>query len=240
MSRRILVLSDSLAFHGPGLAELTTEPRLWPNIMAAESGSEATIYGRRGWTARDVWFAITKDPHVYSVLLPRADVVVLAVGGMDYLPSIMPAHLREGIRLLRPPILRRFATGALRRAQPTGARLLRGRWRTLPQPMTEHYLTRCVQGIRYFHPSTRILGIVPPPHDAPAYGRVTAGHPAAVGAALRWADRVQIDALRLDTWVAPYLGTRDMNVDGMHWGWSCHRAVGERAAQLLTGPALDG
>jgi diglucosylglycerate octanoyltransferase len=235
---QILVLTDSLAFHGPGLGELTTEPRLWPNVLATrltelDKPAEAAIFGRRGWTARDVWFALTRDPYVYSVLLPRADVVVLAVGGMDYLPTVLPAHLREGIRLLRPKPVRTAVTGAFRRAQPAGARLLRGRWRNLPQSLTDHYLTRSVQGIRHFHPDTVLLGITPPPHDAPGYGRVRAGHRPAVRATLNWARANEVTLLRLDEWVAPFSGTEDMNVDGIHWGWQCHRAVGEQAAAVL-------
>ena len=240
----VLLLTDSLAFHGPGMGELTTEPKLWPNVLAAALSTpdrpcHATIFGRRGWTARDAWFALTRDPHVYSVLLPRADEVVLAVGGMDYLPAILPSHLREGIRLLRPRPLRIAATALFRRAQPVGAALLRGRWRTLPQPLTNHYLSRCVAGIRYFHPHIRILGVVPPPHDAPGYGRVRAGHPPAVRAALDWGRQAGVELLRLDEWVRPFLGTPGMNVDGIHWGWDCHRAVGEQAAAVLraVGPA---
>lgn len=234
------MLTDSLAFHGPGQGELTTEPRLWPNLMAAaltELGvpSEATSYGRRGWTARDAWFALTRDPYLYSVLLPQADVVVLAVGGMDYLPAVLPTHLREGIRLLRPKPLRRLATGTFRRAQPLGARLLRGRWRTLPQSLTDHYLSRSVQGIRHFHPDTVVFGITPPPHDAPGYGRVGNGHLPAVRAAQRWAAADAVELLPFDEWVAPFIATEGMNADGLHWGWQCHRSVGERAAARLAG-----
>ncbi|HEX8095119.1 SGNH/GDSL hydrolase family protein [Jatrophihabitans sp.] len=243
----ILLLTDSLAFHGPGMGELTTEPKLWPNVLAAALSTpgrpcRATIFGRRGWTARDAWFALTRDPYVYSVLLPRADIVVLAVGGMDYLPTILPSHLREGIRLLRPRPLRTAATALFRRAQPLGSVLLGGRWRTLPQPLTNHYLSRCVAGIHYFHPHIQVLGVVPPPHDAPGYGRVRAGHQPAIRAALDWGRQAGVDLLRLDEWVRPYLGTPGMNVDGIHWGWDCHRAVGEQAAARLRaiGPAKAG
>jgi hypothetical protein len=245
-AHNILLLTDSLAFHGPGMGELTTEPRLWPNVLAAtltDQGldSQATIFGRRGWTARDAWFALTRDPYVYSVLLPRADTVIVAVGGMDYLPSILPTHLREGLRLLRPKPLRTAATGLFRRAQPIGSKLTQGRWRTLPQSLTDHYLTRCVNGIRHFHPDTQVLAVVPPPHDAASYGHVRAGHPAAVRAALAWGRAVDVQLLRLDEWVAPFVGTPGMNVAGMHWGWDCHRAVGEQAAAvMLAGPPAAG
>lgn len=234
----LLVLTDSLAFHGPGLGELTTEPRLWPNVLADAITAEgrpstATIFGRRGWTARDVWFALTRDPYVYSVLLPRADTVVLAVGGMDYLPAILPSHLREGIRLLRPKLVRTAASAAFRRLQPVGSRVLNGRWRNLPQGLTDHYLTRCVLGIRHFHPDARVVGVTPPPHAAPGYGLVTAGHQRAVRATLAWAEQVDVELLRLDEWVAPHIGSPGMNVDGIHWSWDCHREVGKRAAVLL-------
>jgi hypothetical protein len=237
--RQILVLSDSLAFHGPGLGELSTEARLWPHVMASaltrRTGLPATsvVYGRRGWLSRDAWFALTRDPHVFSVLLPAADTVVLAVGGMDYLPSVLPAHLREGIRLLRPPAVRRQATSALGWLQPRAARWSGGRIRTLSQASTDHYLGRCVQGIRHFHPSTRVLVAVPPPHTAASYGRVATAHPAAVRACLEWAERHDVEALRFDRWVADHLGTAGMNVDGIHWGWDCHRRVGEESAAVL-------
>ncbi|HEX2901962.1 MAG TPA: SGNH/GDSL hydrolase family protein [Jatrophihabitans sp.] len=232
-SRRVLVLSDSLAFHGPGLGELTTEPRLWPNVLARATGAEVTIFGRRGWTSRDAWFALTRDPHVYSVLLPQADAVVLAVGGMDYLPAVLPSHLREGIRLLRPQPLRRLATATFRNAQPLAARALNGRWRNLPQRLTDHYLARCVAGIRYFHPSTRILLITPPPHAAPGYGRVTAGQPPAVRASQQLAARLGAELLPFHEWVDPFIATPGMNPDGIHWSWACHRAVGTRTAEVL-------
>jgi hypothetical protein len=38
-----------------------------------------------------------------------------------------------------------------------------------------------------------------------------------------------------DKWVAPLVGTEGMNVDGIHWGWQRHQAVGAAAAELLGG-----
>jgi hypothetical protein len=236
--RQVLVLSDSLSFHGPADGELTTEPRLWPNVMArllTEQGepTEATIYGRRGWTARDAWWAITRDPHVFSVLLPRADDVIFAVGGMDYLPTILPIHLREGVRLLRPEPVRKVATGFFRRAQPRGSKLFGGRWRTLPQALTDDFLTKCAGGVRYFHPDVNLFGVVPPSHVADAYGRVTSGHAGAIRSALAWGEKNDVQMLRVDEWTAPFIGSPGMNPDGIHWGWDCHRTVGEHAAKVL-------
>jgi lysophospholipase L1-like esterase len=236
--RCVLVIADSLAFHGPARAELLTHPDLYPNVLASALSApgrpvRVEVVARLGWTARDAWEALTRDPRVYSLLLPRADAVVLAVGGMDYLPAILPTHLREGIRYLRPDWLRRAARAGFRAAQPYGARLARGRWRTLPQRLTDDYLSRCVTGIRTFRPGVPVLGILPPPHDAPAYGRVVAGHHRAVEAARRWGAREQVPMLDLPALVGPYLAAGQLNPDGMHWPWDCHRAVGKALAAAV-------
>lgn len=231
--RRVLVLADSLAYHGPKRAELLTEPRLWPNIMARELPCEVEVVARLGWTARDVWWALTKDPHVYSVLLPRADAVILAVGGMDYLPALIPTYVREGIPYLRPSWLRRGARLAYRAAQPWGARAHGGRWRNLPQALTDHYLSRSVAGIRYFHPTAVVAGMIPPPHNAALYGHVTGGHAPAVAAAVAWAARESVPMLDTPTLIAPELAAGRCNIDGLHWGWPAHEAIGTAYAALL-------
>lgn len=243
---QVLLLTDSLAFHGPGMGELTTEARLWPNVMAdrlASSGQpcEVIIYGRRGWMARDAWFALTRDPYVYSVLLPRVQVIILAVGGMDYLPR----HHAHSPSRRHPAAAAETARhcgdrGFPARAQPVGSQLLRGRWWRLPAGLTDHYLSRCVQGIRYFHPTTRVSGVVPPPHHAPGCGHVRAGHLPAVRAALKWGQREWVELLRFDQWVAPFIATGGMNVDGIHWGWDCHREVGQRSAAILANSGSPG
>lgn len=229
----LLVVADSLAFHGPERGELSTDPRLFGNVAAAALGTTADLVARRGWTARDAWWALTRDPHVYSVLLPRAEAVLLAVGGMDYLPAVLPTYLREGIGYLRPPALHRAARAAYLAAQPVGARLTRGRWRTLPQRLTDSYLSLCVAGVRYYHPGVPVLGILPPPHCAPLYGRVTAGQAPAVAAARAWGAREGVPMVDLATVVAPYVGNGRGNPDGIHWGWDCHAVVGNAVAEAV-------
>jgi len=238
--RCVLVLADSLAFHGPDRAELLTHPGLYPNVLAAALSRPGQpvaveVVAKLGWTARDAWEALTRDPRVYSLLLPRADAVLLAVGGMDYLPAILPSHLREGIRYLRPDWLRHAVRAGYRAAQPRAARLTGGRWRTLPQRLTDDYLTRCVTGVRTFRPGVPVLGIVPPPHAAPLYGRVTAGHPGAVRAARAWGARHGVPMLDLPAIVGPYLRAGRFNPDGMHWPWDCHRDVGQALARAVDG-----
>jgi hypothetical protein len=229
----LLVVADSLAFHGPERGELATHPGLFGNVAAAELGTALDLVARKGWTARDAWWALTKDPHVYSVLLPRADAVLLAVGGMDYLPAVLPTYLREGIAYLRPPALRRAARTAFLAAQPIGARLTGGRWRTLPQRLTDHYLSLCVYGIRYYHPGVPVLGILPPPHRADLYGGVTAGHPPAVTAARAWGRREGVPMVDVSSIAARHLALGRCSPDGMHWGWDCHAEVGRAVAAAV-------
>jgi hypothetical protein len=241
----LLVVADSLAFHGPERGELSTRPELFPNVAAADLGTTADLVARRGRTARDAWWALTRDPLVYSVLLPRADAVLLAVGGMDYLPAVVPTYLREGIGYLRPPAIRRAARAAYQAVQPVGARVTGGRWRTLPQALTDAYLSRCVGGIRYYHPGVPVLGVLPPPHDAPLYGRVTAGHAPAVAAARAWGEREEVPMVDLASIVARHLAAGGGNPDGIHWSWQCHAEVGHAVAEavrkaLATGGTLGG
>ena len=229
----LLVVADSLAFHGPERGELVTHPGLYGNVAAAALGTTLDLVARRGWTARDAWWALTRDPLVYSVLLPRAEAVLLAVGGMDYLPAVLPTYLREGIPYLRPPGLRRAVRGAYRAVQPVGARLTGGHWRSLPQALTDAYLSRCVGGIRYYHPGVPVRGILPPPHAAPLYGRVVTGHRPALAAARAWGAREGVPMVDVSSIVARHLAAGGLNPDGIHWGWPCHAEVGRAVATAV-------
>ncbi len=232
----MLVLGDSLTFHGPHRAEPLTDPRLWPNVVAATLGAHVDVVARLGWTSRDAWWAVTKDPNVWSVLLPRADVLVLAVGGMDQLPASVPTWLRESIPYVRPGALRRGVRTAYRRATPHVIRATGGRLRTVPQPVTDHYLTRVVEGARFFHPGLAVVAMDPPPYDAPAYPSQR-HHAAAVGAAQRWATSIGVRLVETGPLVRPHLRAGRNNPDGMHWGWECHAEVGAAVAEAIRADA---
>lgn len=241
--RHVLVVADSLAFHGPERGELLSDPRLYPNVMAAELGRDgvpvrADVVARLGWTARDAWWALTRDPAVYSLLLPRASAVVLAVGNMDYLPTTVPTWLREGIRYLRPPAVRRAVRATYRAVQPWAARVTP--WRALPQHLTDEYLSRCVGGVRYYHPGVPVVGVLPPPHRAPSYGGRPRGHAAAVAGARPWAAGAGVPVVDLAALVGPHLAAGRANPDGMHFGWDSHQAVGVALAAAVCAAWADG
>jgi len=233
MRARFLVLGDSLTFHGPSAAELVTHGRLWPNVAAAALGAQADVVARLGSLTRDGWWAMTKDAYVYSVLLPRADAVVLALGTMDHLPASVPSYLREGIPYLRPGGLRRGVRAAYLRAHPLAVRAFQGRVRMLPQRATDSYLTRSVLALRALFPGLPVIGIVPAPFAACSNYPVTATHPPAVEAARAWGRREGVPLLDLDAVAAPYFARRAHNPDGLHWSWELHREVGESLATLL-------
>lgn len=113
----LLVFADSLAYYGPTGGLPADDPRIWPNIVASQLGWDLELVGRIGWTCRDVWWAATQDPRSWAAL-PRAGAVIFATGGMDSLPSVLPTALRELIRYVRPPWLRRWIRGGYGWVQP--------------------------------------------------------------------------------------------------------------------------
>lgn len=229
----VLVLADSLAWHGPERAELLTDPRLWPNLMAADLGVPVEVVGRAGFTAREAWWALTKDPRVYSLLLPQAQLVMFAVGNMDQLPVGVPTYLREGMAHLPTPRLRAGVKTCYGRANPLLVKASGGRMRVLPQRLTDYYLTMSVQALRALRPALPVLGVIPPLWSSPYYPS-TRPHAAAVRAARAWGQRLDVPLVDWEAVLAPFV-PGGLNRDGLHWGWPAHRAVA-----AATGPVLAG
>ena len=237
---RLLVIGDSVSFHGPEHAAVLSEPRLWANVTAAGLGWEADIYGRVGWTARDVWWALKGDPYLTSVLIPRADVIVLAIGAFDHLPVIMPTYLREGIARIRPGSVRRVVRKAYSFAQSHGVKVTRDLFRVLPQAAVDRYLSRSVQALRSLHPQIQLIGWIPYEHASRYYGYVLDGHDTAVQAAKAWGIEHEVPMVDLDEIVTPHMRAGLGNPDGMHWGWQSHHAVGEMTEKIIRNLSLPG
>ena len=243
MTAHVLVFGDSLTFHGPAGPVPLRDPRLYPNVLAerlsaASAGADvrADVVARLGWTARDAWWALTKDPVVASVLAPRADALVLAVGQMDQLPAAIPTYLRDGIPYVRPGSLRRRVRATYRRVGPMVIRATDGRLRQLPQAATDTYLDRLVQAVRLLAPAGTDLPVVllgPSPWRSEAYPS-RRPHAPAVAAARDWARGAGVPMVELDPLVGPSLADGTANPDGLHWSWATHQLVGEAAANLLT------
>lgn len=230
--RGIVVVADSLAFHGPERPEAADDPRLFPAVLGAALDRPVHLFARMGWTTRDAWWAVSGDPALWSALRD-ADAVVLAVGGMDYLPTVVPTYLREGIRYVHSDRVRTRLRSAYQAVQPGLAAISRGRVRALPQRLTDAYLSRIVAAIRGVRPDVAVVGILPPPHRAPMYAQQLAGLPPAVSAARAWGLREGVPMADLPSVVGPQLLRRVHNPDGIHFGWPTHAAVGGLLADVV-------
>lgn len=226
----LLVIGDSLSFHGPQRAEPPSDPRLFPQVAGRLLGADVDLVARQGWTARDGWWALTKDPVVWGEYLPRAHALVLAVGGMDQLPAPIPTWLRDSIPYVRNSRVRRVARDALRGATPTAVRRLGGPFRTLPQAATDRYLTRIVEGVRALRPELPIALLGPAPWTGPYYPSVRS-HAPAVAAARHWAREHDVAYVDIEALVAPRLAS--CNPDGLHWSWEVHELVGAKVADAF-------
>lgn len=239
MTSTLLVFGDSLCFHGPTGPMAADDPRLWPNVAATRLGGSAKLFAGFGWTARDAWWALTGDPNVWAAL-PGADVLVLAVGSMDTLPSPLPTYLRTGLRYLRPDRLRHAARRGYTRVQPVLSRALGGRPVALPPALSAHYLDRTLGAIRTLRPDLPAVAILPATHRAASYGYVHTGHGPARAAIQAWADRRGVPLLDLTELTREHVFRGDGNPDGMHWGWPGHELVGAALAKLLGEPMPVG
>lgn len=233
----LLVFGDSLSFHGPEGPHPADDQRLWPNRAAAELGGQAELFAGFGWTARDAYWSLAGDPRVWTQL-PRADVLVLAVGSMDTMPSPLPTYLREGLRYLRPDPLRRWVRDRYLTAQPWLVKATRGRPVALPPALTVRYLDRVVSSIRALRPDLPAVGVLPPVHRASSYGYVHTGRQGAVAAIQAWGDRAGVPLLDLAALVGDHVLAGRGNPDGIHWGWEAHELVGKALANEV-GALLD-
>jgi len=227
-TRYVLVLGDSLAYHGPQAAVPLTDERLYPNVMAAALGHEVRVdvLAQLGWTAREAWWALTKDPHSWGEYVGRADGLLLAVGGFDQLPAAVPTYVRESLAYVRPGSLRRRAKTTYSSLAPHVMRATDGRMRQLPQRATDVYLTRCLEGVRAFRPDIPTVLMGPSPYDSAMYPSQRP-HAPAVAAARSWAQGADVGFVDIDPLVTPCLGEGRNNPDGLHWGWQAHSNVGQ-------------
>ncbi|HEX7353240.1 MAG TPA: SGNH/GDSL hydrolase family protein [Mycobacteriales bacterium] len=226
----VVVIADSLAFHGPERAEPIDDPRLWPNLMGVRLGVEVEVFARQGWTAREAWWALSRDPRIWP-LLPKAEAVLLATGGMDKLPTALPSYLRSGLSYLPTEKSRRLARRAYLAVNPVAIRLVGGPFRTLGQRQTDAYHSRCVAALRALRPDLPVAGVVVHDWSSPYYPS-NHTHAAAVAATVAWAARERIPLADWATAVAPF-APHGLNPDGMHLGWAAHAAVAEATAEVL-------
>lgn len=233
----VIVLSDSLAYYGPQGGLAADDPRIWPSIVGKRLGRTVELFGRIGWTSRDIWWAITQDPRIWAAL-PTAEVVVLAYGGMDSLPSPLPTALREQIRYLRPSRLRQVVRDGYAWVQPRAAHL--GWPLALPPRITVEYLEKVRDALVQLRPDLPIVLCLPPTHASPYYGKVHRGRVPTTTAMREWAQANGVATVDFYPTTLDEFGNHpeDMNPDGIHWGLRCHERIAEVVVAGV-GPVLE-
>jgi diglucosylglycerate octanoyltransferase len=217
----LLVFADSLSYYGPTGGLPSDDPRIWPNIVADALDWDLELIGRIGWTCRDVWWAATQDPRSWAAL-PRAGAVVFATCGMDSLPSPLPTALRELIRYVRPPRLRRWARDGYGWLQPRLSPIARS---ALPPALTAEYLEMTRAAIDFNRPGLPMVASLPSVHIAETYGKAHHGREPTVRAITAWARRHEVPLVDLKAAVGDEVLSGRGNPDGIHWNFEAHRAV---------------
>ncbi|WP_028479633.1 diglucosylglycerate octanoyltransferase [Nocardia sp. CNY236] len=226
----LLVLADSLAYFGPKGGLPANHPLIWPNLVAAELDWDVELVARIGWTCRDAYWALIGDPRVWAAV-PRAGAVVFAVGGMDTLPSPLPTALRELIRYVRPPALRRAVRATYAWSQPKLSKL--GGPVALPPAVSVDYLDQSRAALAQLRPDLPVVGVLPSVHNCDAYARVHTGRPRAVEALRTWSERTSVPLVDLGEAVRDNVFSGEANPDGIHWGWAGHAAVANAMVKIL-------
>ncbi len=227
--RTLLVFCDSLSYYGPQGGLPADDPRIWPNIVAAQLGWDCELIGRIGWTCRDVWWAATQDPRAWAAL-PKAGAVIFATSGMDSLPSPLPTAVRETIRYIRPPRLRRWVREGYGWLQPRLSPVSRS---ALPPKLTVEYLEMTRGAIDFNRPGIPIVACLPSVHVADSYGKAHHGRAGTVNAITEWAANEGVPLVDLKEAVEPHIVGGRGNPDGIHWNFEAHEAVTELMMKAL-------
>lgn len=221
--RTLLVFCDSLSYYGPTGGLPADDPRIWPNLVVRQLDWDVEVVGRIGWTCRDVWWAAIQDPRAWAAL-PRAGAVVVATSGMDSLPSPLPTALRELIRYVRPPLLRRWVRDGYGWVQPRLSPVARP---ALPAHLSVDYLEQTRAAIDFNRPGIPFVACVPSVHVADTYGRSHRWRDATETAIRAWGAQRDVPIVDLKAAVADEVTSGRGNPDGIHWNFEAHRNVAD-------------
>ncbi|GGC72182.1 SGNH/GDSL hydrolase family protein [Hoyosella rhizosphaerae] len=221
-SPALLVIGDSLSFFGPKGGLPADHPQIWPNLVAAKLGLRSHLCARVGWTSRDGWWALTQDPLVWATI-PHVRAVVIALGGMDSLPSPLPTALREQIRYIRPTRLRTAVRSVYRKLQPALSPL--GWPMALPPSVTVSYLEKMREALSAVRPDIPIVAVLPALQYSESYARVQPGQPRTAHAIAAWAAKNNVPVVDIPGATFEHLRAGEGNPDGIHWNFDAHQRV---------------
>jgi len=240
---RLAVIADSTAFTGPAGPLLPDEPGLYPNV-AARAVEDAigrrvavTVVAHPGTGVRGTYYDVTKNRHVMFEVLMRADAVILGLGSFDHAPAGVPPVLEAMVQHVRPRSLRKRYRALLRAVHPLGVRLTLGRFTRVPAGEFERLLDRILHEVRSLTWGAPGVMLGPTSHRSGYYGNVHPQHRARVDLQRRLAERHRYAFVESWPLVEPWI--EKLNVDGIHWPFETHEAVGAAIAGALV-PQITG
>lgn len=240
---RILVLGDSLCYHGPDARLRTDDPRMFPNVMAdrVQAGTgrrtEAVVVARSGWNTRDLWELVTKDVAAQERDLPAADVVVVHGVGADALPVGIPTWLKDLIPRVPSAALRKRLRRLYVRRHAQLVRVTAGRMRMVPRRVTLDLWPRLVDMVSFYSDGAVVVACGCPPTSGLLHGRVDPHSAAGTADVRRMATEKGLPFVDPQ----PLCDVAAYNPDGIHWDYGSHLRVGEAlAAAALAGLRTRG
>lgn len=239
--RRLVVLADSLAFHGPAGPLPVGDPRLYPQRLAARLGDrtgdrwDVDVVARAGWSVRDLRLALGKDVHVGQGVVAGADAVVLAVGSTDTLSVALPRSAVAVLPFVRPPVLRRRLRALLNRRHAALVGATGGRVRFTPRGAYRDAWRACVATVRGLAPGAALCAALPARHRAPHYAGIHRFLADGIADTRALAAEAGVPVVDVPALMDPFMGS--LNPDGIHWPFALHDAAAAAFADALA-PAL--
>lgn len=235
---RLVVLGDSLSFHGPEGPVPLRDPRVYPNVLGESLGQSTgrewavDVWARAGWGVRELWLALQKDVHLQQQLLMHADAVVIGMGSADQLSIAVPRWVMMSLPYLRPTALRREVRRRIDRWHPAMTRLTGGRFPFTPPGVITHCWGKSVDAVRLFAgPDTPLVAVLPADHATTYYGGLRTHHDRTHALFTDLTEARGVAAVDLASFTRDRLA--ELNVDGAHWSWGIHADVGRAMAVRL-------
>ncbi|MDQ2636418.1 MAG: SGNH/GDSL hydrolase family protein, partial [Actinomycetota bacterium] len=141
-----------------------------------------------------------------------------------------PTALRELIRYVRPPWLRRWVRDGYGWVQPRLSPIARP---ALPPHLSAEYLEMTRGAIDFNRPGIPVVACLPSVHIADTYGRAHSGREQTVQAITGWAEQHDIPLVDLKAAVGEYVMAGQANPDGIHWNFEGHQAVADLMIKAL-------
>jgi diglucosylglycerate octanoyltransferase len=247
--RHLVVLADSLSFHGPDGPLPLADARLYPNLvadaLAAATGEpwRASVVAQAGWGVRELWLALQRDVHLQQQVLLGADAVVLGLGSSDWLSVGVPRPAMALLHFVRPTTVRRRLRRGIDRNHHHLVRLTGARLRYTPTSVYRHGWRKCVEALRLFAPDAALCAVEPAIHVGGYYALAHPFHAEGVRVTRELAAALEVPLVDLPALLQPHLGS--LNVDGIHWSFAAHADVARAMAatllpQLEAGAAATG